>query len=291
MEYLNPRDTPLNINILCGSVLEFDSRLSGLDCISCIELIEHLPIDDVEPFLDNLFGRLRPKYAIISTPNKDFNKLFDFKEGQMRHWDHKFEWTREEFVQKCSYVKDKYPYDFEVFGVGDAPPDEDVGFCSQFALFTRLDNQDLDVGEKCKVYECVYAVDYPVRDKTVTDDDRLLNEIVFVSRKMAQLEFLDEGMEESRIEVSKLATDYSIQQFDNVTVDKLLDLAEKSPDISVDRETRQIVVRNIPPSTESESESDADSYEYDETFENVDCPPVDTNSIDLWEELEGGETW
>lgn len=45
-----------------------------------------------------LLGQLSPKVAIVTTPNADFNVLFPNLEG-FRHWDHKFEWTREEFQE------------------------------------------------------------------------------------------------------------------------------------------------------------------------------------------------
>jgi hypothetical protein len=43
-----------------------------------------------------IFGYLQPKVVVVTTPNCEFNVLFpDLK--RFRHYDHKFEWTREEF--------------------------------------------------------------------------------------------------------------------------------------------------------------------------------------------------
>ena len=53
---------------------------------------------------------MKPKIVIITTPNREYNVLFENFEGPFRHWDHKFEWTRSEFqnwVQTC--IVDKYP--------------------------------------------------------------------------------------------------------------------------------------------------------------------------------------
>jgi hypothetical protein len=53
---------------------------------------------------------MKPKIVIITTPNREYNVLFENFEGPFRHWDHKFEWTRSEFqnwVQTC--IIDKYP--------------------------------------------------------------------------------------------------------------------------------------------------------------------------------------
>jgi hypothetical protein len=58
--------------------------------------IEHLYPDVLKAAVDMVFGKLRPKVIVITTPNSDYNQLFPNFSG-MRHWDHKFEWSREEF--------------------------------------------------------------------------------------------------------------------------------------------------------------------------------------------------
>ena len=72
--------------------------------------IEHLHPDVLEKFPETVFGHMKPKIVIITTPNREYNVLFENFEGPFRHWDHKFEWTRSEFqnwVQTC--IIDKYP--------------------------------------------------------------------------------------------------------------------------------------------------------------------------------------
>lgn len=63
--------------------------------------IEHLPIKEVdEELAAAVLGLIRPRVAVMTTPNFEFNVLFpDFKQGvrKFRHPDHKFEWTRAEF--------------------------------------------------------------------------------------------------------------------------------------------------------------------------------------------------
>ena len=58
--------------------------------------IEHLHANVLDLVPCALFGQLQPKVVIITTPNAEFNVLFPNFEG-FRHWDHKFEWTREQF--------------------------------------------------------------------------------------------------------------------------------------------------------------------------------------------------
>lgn len=52
--------------------------------------------DDLKKLPGTIFGFVRPKVAVITTPNRDFNVVFPELRG-MRHWDHKFEWSRAEF--------------------------------------------------------------------------------------------------------------------------------------------------------------------------------------------------
>lgn len=58
--------------------------------------IEHLHDHVLSRVPFNIFGYIRPKLVIVTTPNAEFNVLFpDF--NRFRHPDHKFEWTRKQF--------------------------------------------------------------------------------------------------------------------------------------------------------------------------------------------------
>ncbi len=61
--------------------------------------IEHLEAEVLEKVPATIFGKIRPKIAVITTPNSEFNVLFDFEKDnrKFRHDDHKFEWSRDEF--------------------------------------------------------------------------------------------------------------------------------------------------------------------------------------------------
>lgn len=37
----------------------------------------------------------------------------------MRHWDHKFEWTRAEFKAFCDSVQEQYGYTYTIGGIGE----------------------------------------------------------------------------------------------------------------------------------------------------------------------------
>jgi hypothetical protein len=50
-----------------------------------------------------LFEFVRPSVIVLTTPNSEYNVRFEtLPEGKMRHKDHRFEWTRDEFAVKDS---------------------------------------------------------------------------------------------------------------------------------------------------------------------------------------------
>ena len=61
--------------------------------------IEHLYEDTIIKLVYNIFSFIRPKVVIFTTPNAEFNVLFKTMkfDNNMRHHDHKFEWTRQQF--------------------------------------------------------------------------------------------------------------------------------------------------------------------------------------------------
>ena len=48
-----------------------------------------------------------PNFVILTTPNKEFNIYFVMK-NKFRHADHKFEWTREQFINWSYKICKKY---------------------------------------------------------------------------------------------------------------------------------------------------------------------------------------
>ena len=56
--------------------------------MTAIELIEHLPNDVLELFPKTVFGCMKPKIVILTTPNQEYNVLFNNFEGPFRHYDH-----------------------------------------------------------------------------------------------------------------------------------------------------------------------------------------------------------
>jgi len=135
---------PLDVYHMAGSIGEVDKRLENVDAVTAIELIEHLYPETLAAFPEVVFGHMRPKLAVITTPNREFNTLFPNFEGPFRHWDHKFEFTRKEFRSWSETIIENYPeYSVTFDGVGEQPLNiestEDLGFCSQIAIFIKKD--------------------------------------------------------------------------------------------------------------------------------------------------------
>ena len=72
----------------------------------------------------------------MTTPNVEYNALFEgLPEGQLRHRDHRFEWTRAEFAAWSDTVGGAHGYTVSRSDIG--PLDEALGAPTQMAVFTR----------------------------------------------------------------------------------------------------------------------------------------------------------
>ena len=69
-----------------------------------------------------------------STPNVEYNVRWEsLPAGHVRHGDHRFEWTRDEFRAWARMVAERHGYDVEFAPVG--PDDPEVGPPTQMAVF------------------------------------------------------------------------------------------------------------------------------------------------------------
>jgi len=87
-----------------------EASVPGHLIVTLIEVIEHIELDKHKALLMNIFAGLKPDLVIFTTPNKDFNKFFGMKDSEMRHWDHKFEFTEQEFKDYCHRITNTYDY-------------------------------------------------------------------------------------------------------------------------------------------------------------------------------------
>jgi len=127
------------IELLQGSLVYRDDRLMGYDAAAMVEVIEHMDAERLPAFEQALFGRARPKAAIVTTPNREFNALFEgMKPDAMRHPDHRFEWTRAEFRHWAESVALAHGYSVRFDGIGIE--DSTHGHPTQVGIFNRRDD-------------------------------------------------------------------------------------------------------------------------------------------------------
>lgn len=117
-----------------GALTYRDERLEGFDAAIMMEVIEHLEPHRLDAAMQVVFGEIRPRVVVISTPNRAYNVRFKFPlhEG-LRHRDHRFEFITGEFIQWCGSVADKFAYDVTTGPVGEEDPE--VGPPSLIATF------------------------------------------------------------------------------------------------------------------------------------------------------------
>ncbi len=139
------------IQLIQGSLMYRDRRLAGYDAATLIEVVEHLDLDRLATLERVVFEFARPKLVIVTTPNIEYNVRFDLVGGnaaasaaystpsvsppdKLRHRDHRFEWTQQEFQDWANRAAQKFDYQVELSGIGDVDPE--VGAPTSMGVFT-----------------------------------------------------------------------------------------------------------------------------------------------------------
>ncbi|MDT0617813.1 methyltransferase domain-containing protein [Salinisphaera sp. P385] len=99
-----------------------------------LETIEHVDPGHLPQVEQAVFGRLRPRMLVMTTPNREYNRLHGLSPGQRRRPDHRFEWTRAQFQQWCTGVAQRQRYDVRFADIGPSHPA--FGSSSQLARFS-----------------------------------------------------------------------------------------------------------------------------------------------------------
>ncbi|RZK17439.1 MAG: 3' terminal RNA ribose 2'-O-methyltransferase Hen1 [Hymenobacter sp.] len=122
------------IDLIQGSLLYKDERLAGFDAAALVEVIEHLDPSRLAALEAVVFGQARPAHVFVTTPNADYNQLYDsLSAGTFRHADHRFEWGRVEFAAWATAVAERHGYQVRLVSMGEEA--EGVGAPSQMAVF------------------------------------------------------------------------------------------------------------------------------------------------------------
>ena len=131
-----PPEQRKRLTLAHGSLIYRDPRLAGADAAVAMEVVEHIDATKLGAFEDAILGSARPRTLIVTTPNREFNVLFENFKGPFRHRDHRFEWTRAEFQEWAGGAAERRGYSVSFRGVGDE--NETHGAPTQMAVFTRF---------------------------------------------------------------------------------------------------------------------------------------------------------
>ena len=130
-----PRMQRERIRLMPGSLTYRDKRLAGFDAATVVEVIEHQDPPRLAAFERVLFEFARPRTIAVTTPNVEYNVKFPtMPAGRLRHRDHRFEWTRKEFLDWANRMADRFGYAVRFLPVG--PEDAQVGPPTQMGVFT-----------------------------------------------------------------------------------------------------------------------------------------------------------
>ncbi|WP_405451192.1 3' terminal RNA ribose 2'-O-methyltransferase Hen1 [Streptomyces achromogenes] len=123
------------VKLVQGSLVYTDQRLRGYDAAVLSEVVEHVDPPRLPALEYAVFGHARPRTVVVTTPNAEYNVRWEsLPAGHVRHGDHRFEWTREEFRAWAAAVAERYGYEAAFTSVG--PDDPEVGPPTQMATFT-----------------------------------------------------------------------------------------------------------------------------------------------------------
>ncbi len=106
------------VELFQGALTYEDPRFAGFDAAVLMEVVEHVDPPRLEALERVVFGAAKPGAVIVTTPNGEYNVLYEGLVG-MRHPDHRFEWTRAEFADWSDHVASTYGYVVERRGIGD----------------------------------------------------------------------------------------------------------------------------------------------------------------------------
>ncbi len=130
-------DTHPQLTLVHGSYTEVLAYVPAHDAVTMVETIEHLDPGRLSTAERTVFQHYRPRIALVTTPNREYNPLLGLPEGRLRDPDHRFEWPRSRFRSWATGVARRNGYTVRFGGIGEPHPD--LGSPSQYAHFTRDD--------------------------------------------------------------------------------------------------------------------------------------------------------
>jgi len=275
--------------------------------------IEHLPSNVLEQFPKTIFEYMKPKLVIFTTPNQEYNVLFENFEGPFRHYDHKFEWTRAEFQDWVqTKIIDKYPeylvYKFD--GIGEGPGH--IGHCSQYCVIVRkdfyeaarngcfdqmtLEEDDNNAKNRSFViindnimedgeYKIVTHYNYPMKREDRTRTEIILDEVNYYSQMYASgSEEWAEGLP-AKVDLDYLLSYEKINKHNCDILELREILSSNGFQIEEDLEVINVVVPYVEKDDFDEENSDArdNVLEESEQLQEEHCQYVEQDYEDGWD--------
>lgn len=115
------------VGLRCAGIGDLPAVWDRHDALAAIEVIEHLDTPTLASFAEMVFHRLRPTTVVLTTPNAEYNALLPrtptLRGDNLRHPDHRFEWTRDEMRCWLRDTAGRAGYHCALRGVGEAHPD------------------------------------------------------------------------------------------------------------------------------------------------------------------------
>jgi 3' terminal RNA ribose 2'-O-methyltransferase Hen1 len=125
------------LKLIHGSLMYRDKRLEGFDAAAVVEVVEHLDPPRLSAFERVLFEFARPQTVVLTTPNREFNVTWEtLPAGKLRHPDHRFEWSRQEFQAWAHRLAARFGYAVRFLSVGPEHPE--FGPPTQMGVFDRI---------------------------------------------------------------------------------------------------------------------------------------------------------
>jgi len=130
-------DSHPQLTLVHGSYTEALAYVPAHDAVTMVETIEHLDPGRLSTAERTVFQHYRPRIALVTTPNVEYNPLLGLPAGRLRDPDHRFEWPRARFRGWAGGVAQRNGYTVRFGGIGQPHPD--LGSPSQYAHFSRID--------------------------------------------------------------------------------------------------------------------------------------------------------
>lgn len=122
------------VSLRQSSVTYRDDALTGFDALLLVEVIEHLELNRLDSLEANIFQHAHPQHVIVTTPNGAHNAKYGLAPGEIRHADHRFEWSQDEFAEWAAGVAERRGYTVQLRPVGEVDPE--YGPPTHMAIFS-----------------------------------------------------------------------------------------------------------------------------------------------------------